>query len=340
MRRRNREYRLRACARVLAGILVAWHPAQSASAGPQQDAADAPQTASDVPRTADGRPDLGGVWSFATAAPLERPDQFGDKAVLTEEEAAAYVASLPTDGCRIINCDGSVSADVETAYGIQWWDWGDTLSQNRTSLIVDPPNGRIPELAQAAQEARQQRFARFRGGQSLQSIQNRSLSDRCIVGSSDGPPYRPFAYNNHIQVFQTPDRVAILNEMIHSVRVVWLDRPGLPSNIRQWHGDPRGRWEGDTFVIETANFRPDSTSNGSAFPDQFQLEERFTRLDADTLLYQYTMDDPQTWTQPWTVQIALARMTDAVYEYACFEGNYSMENILRGARVQELEAAR
>jgi hypothetical protein len=301
---------------------------------------DAPQAASDVPRTADERPDLGGVWSFATAAPLERPEHFGDKAVLTEEEAAAYVDSLPKDGCRVINCDGSVGADVETAYGEQWWDWGDTLSENRTSLIVDPPNGRRPALAQAAQKARQQRFAGRRGGYNLESIQNRSLSDRCIIGGSDGPPYRPFAYNNHIQVFQTRDRVAILNEMIHSVRVVGLDRPGLSSNIRQWHGDPRGRWEGDTFVIETANFRADSTSNGSAFPEEFQLVERFTRLDVDTLLYQYTMDDPLTWTQPWTVQIALGRTTDAVYEYACFEGNYSMENILRGARVQELEAAR
>ena len=287
-----------------------------------------------IPRTADGRPDLGGLWDFATATPLERPPEFAGKPVLTEQEARAYVKGLPNDGCRIIKCDGGEQGRLDSAYGAEWWAWGATLSWNRTSLIVDPPDGRIPPLTtEAMRQAGELGVTR----RTLDGPEDFSVADRCLVGFNSGPPMTPSVYNNFMQVFQTGDHVVILNEMIHNARIVPLDgRPHLPSTVRQWVGDSRGRWDGDTLIVETTNFRADSNRRGG-IGDESHLVERFTRVNAETLLYEYTMNDAKRWTKPWTVQIPMIRAPDGtqMYEYACHEGNYAMRNSLSAARSAE-----
>jgi hypothetical protein len=287
-----------------------------------------------APRTADGRPELDGVWDFATATPLERPTEFAGRPVLTDQEAEAYVKTLANDGCRIIKCDGGQQGRLDSAYGAEWWGWRTKLAWNRTSLVVDPPDGRIPPLTPEAQAQGQNRS---RGRRILNGPEDFSVADRCLVGFNSGPPMNPGAYNNFMQLFQTRDHVVLLNEMIHNSRIIPLDqRPHLPANIRQWVGDSRGRWDGDTLVVETTNFRADSNPR-SGIADHSRLTERFTRVDADTLLYEYTMDDPRRWTQPWTVQIPMAKAPDGtrVYEYACHEGNYAMANSLNASRDEE-----
>jgi hypothetical protein len=286
-----------------------------------------------APRTADGRPDLSGVWSYATATPLQRPKELAGKAVLTDEEAAAYVKTLADGGCRIIKCDGSAQATLETAYNDFWWDWGNALALNRTSLIVDPPDGQMPALTPQARE--KMAAARARRGPRGAGPEDQSLSDRCVMGFNSGPPLSPSAYNNNVQVFQTPDHVVLLSEMIHNARIVPLDgRPHVSKGTRQWAGDSRGRWDGDTLVIETTNFRSE-TAPGGGDPTTARLVERLSRLDADTLMYEYTMNDPAVWTRPWTVQIPMKKNPQPIYEYACHEGNYAMANMLSAARAEE-----
>lgn len=276
------------------------------------------------PRTADGRPDLNGVWSFATITPFERPDVFAGKTTLTDEEVAAFEKQ---DEQRQIAFMNTVGGGVGS-YNREWYDWG--RATNRSSLIVDPRDGKIPPLTAEARARAAARAEARRGRGPSDSWEDRSLAERCIVMS--GPPMVPGAYNNNVQIFHTPDHVAFLNEMIHNARIVPLD--GRPhGGLRQWSGDSRGRWAGDTLIVDTVKFHSDTSFRGSS-PDR-HLIERFTRLDARTMRYEFTFEDASTWTTPWTAQITMTRLPIQVYEYGCHEGNYGMANLLSAARAEE-----
>ena len=308
----------------------------------------APTSAQDAPRTGWGAPDLQGVWDFRTITPLERPERLGDQAFLTEEEAANLEqevvdrnVELANRAARRTEVTESVDRGEEGAPGFYnnfWLDRGTrTVGTRRTSLIVDPPNGRLPEMSPAGRERTTARREYLRE-HPADSWLDRSAFDRCILGFNAGPPITPGGYNQNLQVFQTPDHVVLLTEMVHTVRVVPLDgRPALPDDVRQWSGESRGRWEGDTLVIETSNFNDQRRWRGTT--RNMTLVERLTRVDADTLVYEYTVDDPDTWTRPWTASIPMQRAEEPLYEYACHEGNYSMPGILGGHRMDELAAA-
>jgi len=293
---------------------------------------------SQIPRLPDGRPDLQGVWNFASATPLQRPAQFADKPVLTDAEAAAYLKNLPKDGCRLVKCDGSDRSKLESAYDEAWWDQGSQLAENRTSLIVDPPDGKIPQLTPAAQKKIAENIKADRGRAPLDGPEGATVTDRCILGFNSGPPMNPSAYNNMVQITQSKGFVVIFNEMIHNSRIVPLDgRPHVPSTLRQWAGDSRGHWEGDTLVIDTTNFSTKSDFMGSH--ENLHLTERISRADADTLDYEFTIDDPKTWTAPWTAMVPMKLKNEMIFEYACHEGNDAIPYMLRGHRFEEREAA-
>lgn len=300
-----------------------------------------------LPRTAAGQPDFQGVWANNSVTPLERPEIFGDRATLSEEE----FAELRSQAEEIAEADGDAlfgdgflnavvtgeirSYDPSTGnYDSSWMV--DRDLENRTSLIVDPPNGRLPAMkpeAEAEAEARR----RYRREHPADSWTDRSLSERCITY---GLPYLLAGYNSYYQIVQTPDHVAIIQEMIHDVRIIPLDgRPHVDDDIRLWHGDSRGHWDGDTLVVETRNFSEKSNLRGS---DESRIfTERYTRTGPDTLRYEFTVEDPTTWTRPWTAVINYSRSDDPIFEYACHEGNYALEGILSGARAEEArEAAR
>ena len=298
------------------------------------------QGAAEPPRTPDGQPDLSGVWDFRTVTPLERPAELADQAFFTTEEAAAFAErrvresnvdlnrATTTTAREVVNGTRE-SVDLAAAYNNFWYDRGTTaVVTGRTSLVVDPPDGRIPMLtpeAQARVAARVERSRRITEGP-----EDRPLGERCIVRPNAGPPLTPAGYNNNVQIFQTPGHVVLFAEQIHDSRVVPTDgRPHLPQRLRQWMGDSRGRWEGETFVVETTNFNDRKYFRGAG--GNMHLVERFTRLDADTLLYEFTVSDPQSFTRPWTAQIPMKRNPDPIYEYACHEGNYGMEGTLSGA---------
>ena len=294
--------------------------------------------------TPDGQSDLSGVWDFRTVTPLERPAELADKAFFTDEEAAAFAErrvresdvdlnrATTTTAREIVNGTRE-SVDLAAAYNNFWYDRGTTVvGTGRTSLVIDPPDGRVPMLtpeAQARVAARVERSRRITEGP-----EDRPLGERCIVRPNAGPPLTPAGYNNNVQIFQTPDHVVLLTEQIHDARFVPTDgRPHLPERLRQWMGDSRGRWEGETLVVETTNFNDRKYFRGAG--GNMHLVERFTRLDADTLLYEFTVSDPQSFTRPWTAQIPMKRNPDPIYEYACHEGNYGMEGTLTGARAVE-----
>ena len=304
----------------------------------------------DAPRTEWGDPDLGGVWDYWTFTPLERPEELADRATLTVEEAAvvaqeANAEALARDLAAPPGSPGGYSQAV-------WTDRARATALTQTALIVDPPDGRIPPLTPEAEAREDARLAgdgqpvRIRvGGYGTAGPEERGLAERCLLGFSTGPPLLPGGYNNNVQVFQTPDAVVLLIEMNHDVRVVSLDgRPALTDGIRQWMGSSRGRWEGDTLVIDTRNFTDRTASfalTGLALGSagELHLEERFTRVDADTLLYEFTVNDPASFTRSFSGRLPMNRSDLPLYEYACHEGNYGMENLLRGARAEEREAA-
>ena len=292
-----------------------------------------------LPRTAWGHPDLQGVWDFRTLTPMERPSVFEEKAVLTDEEAAEFLerALFERDADRRdgAELEAGIGADVERAYNDFWWDYGDSITADRrTSLIIQPADGKIPWTPEGQDRANQLFevfFNTVAGGP-----EDRGLSERCILGFNSGPPMVPSAYNNNVQIFQTPDTVVILNEMVHNARIVPLDgRPHVEGDIRQWVGDSRGHWEGDTLVVETTNFLGQTSFTGSS--DKLHLVERFRRV-GRTLIYEFTASDPTTWTRHWTVRIPMLQLDSPLFEYACHEGNYGMEGILTGARAAEKAA--
>ncbi len=291
-----------------------------------------------LPRTPWGEPDLQGIWDFRTMTPLERPEELAGKQVLTDDEAAEYEAERVASLDKDLRTEDGLTAedDVRRAYNQFWWDYGTTLTEDkRTSLIVDPPDGRIPLLTPAAQARVDLREEGRR--RPARGPEDRSVGERCILGFNAGPPVNPSAYNNNIHIFQIPGSVVILVEMVHDVRVVPMDgRPHLPDHIRQWKGDARGHWDGETLVVESTNFTDKTSVRGSG--PALHLTERFTRVGAETLLYEYTVDDPQSFTAPWSAAIPMQKTEAPMFEYACHEGNYGMFNLLAGARAQEKAA--
>jgi hypothetical protein len=285
-----------------------------------------------APRTADGQPDLQGIWSSASLTPFERPKELSGKEFFTQEEAAAF-AKRVLDQSNRDRRGASPEEDVAGAYNEAFFDRGTKVASNlRTSIVVDPADGRVPALTPEAREAAAARAAAQR--RLPEGPEDFALPVRCIIWPTAGPPMVPGPYNNNYQIVQTRDYVAINTEMIHDVRIIPLDgRSHLPSATRQWMGDSLGHWEGDTLVVDTTNFTDKTHFRGS--DRNLHVVERFTRTGADTLRYRFTIDDPTAFTKPWTGEIAMSNEPGPLYEYACHEGNYSLAGMLAGAREQE-----
>ena len=341
------------------------------------------QQAREIPRAASGRPDLSGTYDVATLTPLERPAEYGDRLVLTAEEAATLgqggqaavgqarfnipvnLNNQPSDPNREappVGGDGSTSAAGNVGgYNSFWFDAGTGAfqvdGQWRTSIITDPANGQRPPLTPAARERRtalNRQFARGEFGRPNEGTawwifengpdapgpyddpEIRPLGERCLAFGSVGPPMRPALYNNLKRIVQTNDYVMILAEQIHDARIIRMNQEHAPPEISYWFGDSVGHWEGDTLVVDTTNFTETPVLADAS--RNLHVVERFTRVDVDTLLYQFTIDDPTVWTQPWSGEYTWPATSNRLYEYACHEANYSFEGILRGARVLEAEA--
>ena len=329
----------------LASGIQSMMSAQSAPARPAVSPA-RPAATYAPPRMADGHPDLSGDWSFATITPLQRPANLGDKATYTPEEAAALEKQVAAASVQDENRQKGTAADVSRAYNDGWYDRGTkVVGTKQTSLIIDPPNGRIPPLTAEAQ-ARQ---GRGRGGAAAagntgrgpaDGPESRSLGERCIIGFNAGPPFLSSAYNNNITLVTTADYAVIQTEMVHDTRIVSLTRKEhLPASIRSWMGDSIGHWEGDTLVVETTNFSEKNIPQRATI--NVKLIEKFTRTGPDSINYEFTLIDPATWTAPWTARVPMEKLPpdQHVYEYACHEANYGMEGILKGARADDKAAA-
>ncbi len=328
-------------------------------------AAIAADSAYEPKRNAQGHPDIQGIWDFRTLTPLERPKDLGDKANFSEEEEQAFrnkvVAGNDTDNKK--DLDLPAEYDVEVPYNNFWLDYGTSMDDDRrTSLIVDPPNGRLPALTPEALAGRQNYLLREMPVREFFSIglatfrpegpESLGLSERCMVGFNAGPPLIPSAYNNNLRIVQAGDQVVLFTEMVHDARVVPIDGSGhLPKDMHKWTGDSRGHWEGDTLVVETTNFTDKTPSFQLPLsledPSQIgavgsgkglHLVERFTRVSDSKLMYEYTVTDPATFTKPFTVAIPLRATEDQIFEYACHEGNHAMVGMLGGARQLEREA--
>jgi hypothetical protein len=331
------------------------------------------------PRTPDGRPDLTGFYNVATITPVERPAGYGNRLVMTDAEASAIERyeveryekdRAPGDGNRQAPPVGGDRTPTKSyleglfragggtvgGYNLVWLNPGDRVltvdGQRRTSLIVDPVDGRVPPMKAEARE-RNAAFQRTRispdaaegasGGTASQydGPEARPLAERCLLGfsSTSGPPTLPnYFYNNLKQIVQTRDTISILNEMVHDVRIIRIGGTHPPAHIKKWMGDSIGRWEGDTLVVETTNFTNKTQFRGSG--ENLKVIERFTRTDDDTILYRFTVEDPTTWDRPWTGEYTWLASSEPLYEYACHEGNYALEGVLRGARVLEKDAAK
>ena len=289
------------------------------------------------PRTPDGHPDISGTFTFRTLTPMQRPAQFEGRETLDPEEAALFEASERTRQNRDLfdpetgapNAGYQSRADGGVlSYNEFWYERGIELtSDKRTALIVDPPNGRYPPLTEAARQADRERAA-HRREHMYDSYENRSTGDRCIVFGKSGPPIRSGGYNNNLMIFQTADHVVILTEQARQARMIPLEDTEKP-RFEQWAGVSRGRWEGETLVVETTQIR--DWGNGRNGPG-VHLVERLTRLDPDTVAYEYTLTDPSRYTAPYTVMMPFRRMEGEIYEYACHEGNIGLYGILAGAR--------
>lgn len=296
------------------------------------------KTAWKMPRTADGHPDLQGIWNNSTRTPLERPAEFAGKPTLTDAEAKVWEqkehqAWEELDGTSEGPLHKTKGSEGTGAYNVLFYDMGSGLARidgvKRTSMVIDPPDGKIPTMTDQARARNRARSTSFN------NVKDRGLSERCIFVSMVGPPMLPTLYNNNYQIVQTPGSVMILSEEIHDVRVVRINGTHLPPDIRQWVGDSIGHWEGDTLVVETTNFNDLTHFRGSS--RDLKVTERFTRVDANTILYKATMEDPSTWTRPWSVELPFAAAAGPIYEYACHEGNYALEDILGGARRAEAD---
>lgn len=311
---------------------VAFAAPPAAKVAPTADKADN----GPLPRTADGHPDLQGYWTNTTVTPLERPKDLGMKASFTPEEAAAYAKKqLATPEPTGPGTYADVHYNM-AQFGLEK-NQNKVAANIRTSLIVDPPDGRMPAMTPEARQRNAERAAKNKGHE-FDSAENRSLGEQCILWPNEGPPMMPVGYNSNLEILQGPGYVAVLQEMIHDVRIIPTDgRPHLPSSIRQWMGDSRGHWEGDTLVVDTTNFTDRTAFRGAS--ENLHVVERFSRVNATTVLYSFTVDDPSTWTHSWSADIPMTKIDGPIYEYACHEGNYGMANNLSGARAEEKKAA-
>ncbi|MBI2681492.1 MAG: hypothetical protein HYX25_10875 [Candidatus Solibacter usitatus] len=298
-----------------------------------------------LPRTPDGHPDLQGIWTNATITPLERPAALAGKATLTDAEARPLEKKAAddlaaTDGQSEGPLLAAAGSSGTGAYNMLFIDRGSEFARvngvKRTSLIVDPPDGKIPALTAEAK----QRTAALQYGGRYDSVKDRPLAERCLLGfgSTSGPPMLPVLYNNNYQIVQTPEHVMILIEMVHDARIIRMNGKHAPPSVRQWLGDSIGHWEGDTLVVDTTNFTNQTRFRGSS--ENLHVVERFTRVDAGTILYRATIDDPTTFTKQWTLEYPFLATKGPIYEYACHEGNYSLTDIMGGARKADAEAAR
>lgn len=286
--------------------------------------------------TGDARQAFEGVWNSATVTPLERPDALKDTPVFTAAEAAAFEAEAARRNED--PAPGAPRSGTGTYNGF-YREWGTTtVKTRRTSIVTDPPDGRIPPLTSAAAEIRRTRLARMRAQENPEDL---GLQDQCLAFVTAGPPLLPYSYNSNYQIVVTPKAVVVHAEMIHDARIIHTDgRPHLPAAVRQWMGDSIGRWEGTTLVVDTTNFMDGSGFYGDAggnfsFDENLHVVERFSLFDKDTLLYQFEIDDPTAYTQPWKGELTMTRSNERLYEFACHEANYSLENMLRGARATE-----
>ena len=307
-----------------------------------------------VPRTEWGQPDLQGVWNFSSNTPMQRPQRYGAQEFLTAEQIEETIerqernaAAADARAARlVINPEAPPATDNPGGYNDFWIEnrgIGDTV---RTSHIIYPENGRSPAAVEGAKrqfgglgpDIPGERPVRYVvGGIAKDGPEDRGLSSRCIVGFNSGPPFAPSLYNNNMQIFQNKDTAVIMTEMIHDARIVSLvDKPALSDDIRLWSGDSRGYWDGDTLVVETKNFNGLRQSFGSVGHNyDAVLTEKFTRTAFDTVNYEFTVDDPSTFTDKITAIVPMTKVAGQIYEYACHEGNYGMFNILRGKRVEE-----
>jgi|SRR5579864_251747 len=329
------------CVAATGALAVASAFAQSAA-----DSKPASKKAWSAPRLADGHPDLQGTWTNATLTPLERPAQFANQPFLTKEETAkaeAQARGLYTD-VRNPNAE----RDRDHAYNSLFFDRGQNYAvvdgQVRSSLIVDPPDGKIPRVPGARAMALRRAAAAAAGDEGagaqavigrFDSVKDRPLGERCLLGfgSTSGPPMMPVLYNNNYQIVQTPDRIMILVEMVHDVRLIRMNSEHLPGSIRKWLGDSVGHWEGDTLLVDTTNFT-DKTHYQGATRD-LHVMERFKRVDDHTILYRFTVEDPKAFTRAWSAEYPFLATPGPIYEYACHEGNYAMPDILGGARKED-----
>jgi hypothetical protein len=293
------------------------------------------------PRTADGHPDLQGYWTNATLIPLERPVELGNKEFYTDAEAAAM------DKQRIQRENSQAKTDIHYDNVIWQHENYSKVASTRTSLIFDPPNGRVPPLSATGQKRAAAEKEAARRRELAESAQDRSLGERCLSWGNEGPPMLGSTYNANLQIVQTPASVAIGQEIIHGVRIVPMDgRPHLLPEVRQLGGDSRGHWEGDTLVVDTTNFTdqtnfrpPPATGRQDIFSSRdLHVVERFTRTDPDTIIYRFTVEDPSIWTNPWSGELLMRRIEGPIFEYACHEGNYGLANILAAARAKEKAA--
>jgi hypothetical protein len=279
-------------------------------------------------RTPDGRPDMQGSWTNATFTPFERPTSLAGKEFFTAEEAAAFEQK------RVEEENNQPQDDIH--YDNVLWlreKLPKGVSNRRTSIVIDPPDGRVPaQTAEARQRAAARAEARKSG--SASDVKNRTLTERCVIWPHVGPPMLPAGYNSNLQIVQAPGYVMILQEMIHDVRIIPLDRrQHLPQTMRRWMGDSIGRWEGDTLVVDTTNFTDRTNFRGSS--DALHVVERFTPLSPEIIRYTFTVDDATTWTRPWTGEVDLRKFPDPIFEYACHEGNHDLEFLLDWAGKEE-----
>jgi hypothetical protein len=300
-----------------------------------------------VPRTPDGHPDFQGIWTMHTFTPLSRPARYADREFLTDQEVAELSVLLTQEDVDPLALGIFGATDEERRKRVVQNDpthydnalWLSTphlkpLSSNRTSLIYDPPDGKIPPLT----EEGRQRAAANRAHAGFDSYENRPLQERCILWTHEGPPMMPPPYDDVMQILQMPGYVLMVRELATAPRLIPTDgQPHIAKTLRAWAGDSRGRWEGDTLVVDTTNFNPKTAVFGSS--GDLHVVERFTRVSADRIIYRFTVEDPHTWTRPWSAEIPLIQTEGPLYEYACHEANYGLTDILRGARYTEKEAA-
>ena len=342
MDRRRASYAAAACCLSLAAAFVLLLTFPVAAQAPSS----APASVSNwvPPRTAFGHPDLEGIWTNATIVPLQRPDEYAGKAMLTEQEAAERVKRTLFQWDRDRR-DGGSAQDLSRAYGSVWWDAdAEIVKDFRTALLVDPADGRLPAVTAETESRLAANRARLR--RPAETPQDRTYIERCLWWMAVGPPMLPSFANNspfntlvsNYRFMQTPDHFVIQNEILHETRIIPLDgRAHVGPDIRSWMGDSRGRWEGNTLVVETTNFIDRGQFRGAG--KNMHLVERFTRTGPDTLSYEFTVNDPTTFTRPWTARVPMMSSPGPIYEWQCHEHNYGLANILSAARAEERAAA-